>query len=561
MEKNKDDFRYLVLIWILLIAAIIPTYAHHGHFLYDCGREAYYPTQVLAGKVLYKDIFNLYGPFSYLYNAFLYKIFGVNLNTLYISGCLSSFFIVSLTYLIARKFLTPFLSFSIAFFTIAAGVLNMSLFNFVFSYSFGMVYGLVAFMVSVYFLLSYQENKQKVWLLYLSSFFAGICVANKYEFWAFALVILFAMFSYRRLNIKELFFTLISFGVIPFLCFGILFYQGLGVSDLINTAKIMKVTMMSDSLKYFYKVHGVYPTKEFMRYILIFGAKTLFSFAAFFFGWVNLYKESGNRKVLGFLSLFVGTIAAIYFAAPETFIFIPVLIVIITLFRAKAVYKNEAVFLVLLSALTLSLKNFFGIVTLTYGVFYLSFLVLTLIILVFNQFDFFKGRANIVAVYLLISSVMMVYVDLSFTTHDNQTKNFPLRTEKGDFYLDEGGVRILYEMFDYIKMHSRATDKFVVIPEGTFVNFFTDRPSDDFINLLTPVTFEVFGEQTIIDRFKKVSPQFVILHDSPMASDYKYNNICTDYAFKFCEYINHNYNLQQVFGVTNFRFYMFKRNV
>ena len=59
MKKINLDLKYLIAIWILLIIAIISTYAHHGHLILDCGREVYYPTQVLLGKVLYKDIFNM----------------------------------------------------------------------------------------------------------------------------------------------------------------------------------------------------------------------------------------------------------------------------------------------------------------------------------------------------------------------------------------------------------------------------------------------------------------------------------------------------------------------
>ena len=71
LEKNK----YLISIIFLTIIAIWITYAHNIHPIIDCGREVYYPQEILNGKVLYKDLFNIYGPFAYLFNAFLYKIF------------------------------------------------------------------------------------------------------------------------------------------------------------------------------------------------------------------------------------------------------------------------------------------------------------------------------------------------------------------------------------------------------------------------------------------------------------------------------------------------------
>jgi len=90
-NNTNDDLKYLISLWIILLLAIIATYAHQGHLIIDCGREVYYPTQILLGKVLYKDILNIYGPFSYMFNALLFKIFGINLNVLYISGCVCTF--------------------------------------------------------------------------------------------------------------------------------------------------------------------------------------------------------------------------------------------------------------------------------------------------------------------------------------------------------------------------------------------------------------------------------------------------------------------------------------
>ena len=153
MKKINTDLKYLIWLWIILILAIIPTYAHHGNLLIDCGREAYYPTQVLLGKVLYKDIFNIYGPFAYMLNALLFKVFSVNLNVLYLAGCTSAFLIVSLTYLISKQFLSRFLSLTIGVFTILIGVLNTNLFNFIFPYSYGMLYGIVAFLISIWLLI------------------------------------------------------------------------------------------------------------------------------------------------------------------------------------------------------------------------------------------------------------------------------------------------------------------------------------------------------------------------------------------------------------------------
>ena len=69
----------LIMLWLLCIIALIIFTGHYTNLLFDVGREVYYPERILEGKVLYKDLFVIYGPFSYLWNALLYKIFSVNL--------------------------------------------------------------------------------------------------------------------------------------------------------------------------------------------------------------------------------------------------------------------------------------------------------------------------------------------------------------------------------------------------------------------------------------------------------------------------------------------------
>jgi len=134
------------------------TYAHQGNIVIDCGREVFYPKRILEDAVLYKDLFNIYGPFAYLYNAFLFKIFGVNLNVLYISGILTATCIIGFVFLISRLFFDKLLSTSITALTLILGCFSFYIFNYIFPYSFSMTYGLLAVLASVYFLLLFVTH-------------------------------------------------------------------------------------------------------------------------------------------------------------------------------------------------------------------------------------------------------------------------------------------------------------------------------------------------------------------------------------------------------------------
>ena len=283
MKRFSDDIKYIIIIQTAVLLAIILTYAHQGHILVDCGREVYYPTQILLGKVLYKDIFNIYGPFSYMFNAALFKIFGINLNVLYLAGCVCSFLITNLIYFIATRFLPKFLSFSVAIFTVAVGVLGVNLFNFVFPYSYAILYGLVAFLASILLLLKYESNPQKLDYFYLSCFFAGLCITSKYEFLPFSAVILYSMIKIRPLNVIEKTFSITALLLAPAYCFGILFLQGLTINDLASTFSILVKMAHSQTLKYFYIAQGVYFSKQTIPFLATNFFKTALMLGVFLF--------------------------------------------------------------------------------------------------------------------------------------------------------------------------------------------------------------------------------------------------------------------------------------
>ena len=60
--------------------------------LVDFGRELYVPWQIATGKVLYKDIAHLFGPFSSYFNALLFKLFGASYIVLVVSNIMRNAF-------------------------------------------------------------------------------------------------------------------------------------------------------------------------------------------------------------------------------------------------------------------------------------------------------------------------------------------------------------------------------------------------------------------------------------------------------------------------------------
>jgi hypothetical protein len=77
----------LILIWGALLHA---TWATWGSLTIDSGHEMYVPTVLSEGKMLYRDVWFMYGPLGPYFNSFLFRLFGVHLIVLYWAGSLSA---------------------------------------------------------------------------------------------------------------------------------------------------------------------------------------------------------------------------------------------------------------------------------------------------------------------------------------------------------------------------------------------------------------------------------------------------------------------------------------
>ena len=98
-EFFKNNWQILLINVVVLLVFIVG-YGRSGDVIFDSFREFYIPSQIVKGQVLYKNIFNIYAPFAYLFNATLFKVFGAKLVVLYMAGLISTLGICNLIYFI-----------------------------------------------------------------------------------------------------------------------------------------------------------------------------------------------------------------------------------------------------------------------------------------------------------------------------------------------------------------------------------------------------------------------------------------------------------------------------
>ena len=549
MINNLKKYKYFWGIIFFALAAILLVFRHNIGLIIDCGREVYYPQEILNGKILYKDLFNIYAPFAYLFNAFLYRIFGVNLNVLIISGCFCALGIISGIFLLAKTFLNDKFAFGISFLSISVGIIPVHVFNYVFPYAFSMTYGLCSFIFSLLFLVYYINLKSNKFL-YISLFLAGLSVLCKYEFLPYLLIYLPVFFKLKT-DFYTIFKGLLSFGIIPEICFAFLFANGLSFQDLLNTINIIISMSNTQTLQYFYMHNGVFIHKQsLMAMALTFSIL----FIPFFVYLIPvIFKSKIKNPIVGLIFTYAGICLMLLFKSGFSFALfmsINVVLLLTAIFNYKKLINNLSLFVVVSSIFLVSLKVFCGVILNSYGIFYLPLIIIAVAVIFKDKFT--QTEWDYIGFYVLILSILIGFTFLKFIP----TKHIKISTSKGKMYVEE-----MYEttniLLDFIEKNTKKSDKILIYPEGMMINFLSDRKTDDFYNSFLPLYEETFGVETYIKHFEKNMPEYIIFN-SWNSSDYYFSMVCKDYGFDFCEFVQKNY-FEKAKVLGNFSYIVFKK--
>lgn len=542
MKEILKDYKYLILLLLLTIIGLFFYCGHYSNILIDFGREVYYPEQILQGKVLFKDLFNIYGPLSYQVNALLYKVFGIKLTTLYGAGWICSLLAISGIYLIAQKFLSKFTSFCIGFFTICVCVTTTSIFSFHFPYSWAILYGLISFLYSLYFLLNYLDDKKDLNLC-ISSFLAGCCISNKYDFILYAFVILY--FIVKEKNWK----AFLSFISAPLISYGILLIQGMKLSDLFRELQIVGVMSKTKTLTFFYQNVGVYfHYKAIITDIILF-LKNAIPFGLIVYGALLFEKNKLGSSIVSIIGYFL-YVLLFRINIVASLGFLPILLLILTIVCFKKLDIKQKTLVI--SSILVSAKVFWLLLLIFYGNYYVSVILISIFVLLLTLLP--KKLEKVMNIYLLITTLCLLVGNIYAY---QSTLGNKIQTERGFVYTSKNYSESTNDLISFIKEKTKPSDRVVIFPEGMMINFLADRKGDDYYNSLLPLYVETFGEDRIIQYYKEKMPEYIVFSNLSM-KDYYYQYICNDYALGFCGFVSQNYTQEDVID-KDFRYMIFKR--
>ncbi len=178
IRNPQSAIRILIAGSFLLM--LLVSWRRWTSLLVDTGREMDLPLRLLRGELLYRDIHYLYPPLSPYFNALLYRIFGVQLEVLNVSGVLCSLIIVALCYRIARRILGEWEA-ALATMAVVVWCIFKPEGNLIAPYSFAALHGMMLALATLLVTLRYGEHRrwrEVVW----AGVLIGIAGITKQEF-------------------------------------------------------------------------------------------------------------------------------------------------------------------------------------------------------------------------------------------------------------------------------------------------------------------------------------------------------------------------------------------
>ena len=183
LENSETGGLWLARAGIIGFAVLLAwqTWGHWGDFQVDNGRELYVPAEILKGKLLFRDLWYMYGPLAPYLKAFLFWIFGVKLNVLFSLGLTITIGSALIMFEITRHFRLGIAGSMVpsVFFLIESFYPTIR--NFVFPYSYAASLAAFLGIACLYFVMRHIRDARASDLAY-AALLTGLVVLTKQEF-------------------------------------------------------------------------------------------------------------------------------------------------------------------------------------------------------------------------------------------------------------------------------------------------------------------------------------------------------------------------------------------
>jgi hypothetical protein len=560
---------HAVLILLILFAIVgAASWQMWANPVIDGGREMNAPLRLLRGEMLYSEVYYLYGPVAPAFNAILYKLAGVHLNSLYAAGIVSSLLLILAIFHISRRFMSTFESL-----LAAAAVLLLCVFKqggtIVFPYSYAALYGTLFGTLALAVQIDFARSN-RMWSLILAGAASGLafCCKMEFGFAAFASLLTLVLLTPRPQRLRAAGFGLMSAAAVPVLLYAPLLMR-IPADSLIKDTFILPGYVPPELIYYNkLKLGWDHPGKTLRELIsalaLLGGLAGLASLLGLRLSGKAIAPSRADRPArrlwwlagVGFglillHMLFFGTRWSM-----NPFRALPILFLILILYCLRRHRREDFTFRALLIVSVYSLVVLARVIIRIpggggYGAGLLPVPIMLFLYIVTADFPLFHIPAEAAryrrrAVHALLATGLIATTAVLIVRYAQGSYTW-LHTPRGALRQPPAITLAMRQALDFLNRNTRAGDYVLSLPEGSSLNFLADRPAPLRYEVVTPGFLSEAEEQRSIRALQEKHVEYVFLWNRP-TSEFGPRIIGRDYCRTLMGWIEENYALVAVFG-------------
>lgn len=571
----REDRYALLALAALFVVMLAASWQRWTQPLLDHGREMNLPSRILAGERLYSDVQFLYGPFAPHFNALLYKIFGIQLGTLKVSGAICALLILTMIYWLSRRLMSVWESAAVTGLVLVICAIKSTA-NYIQPYAYAALYGFLFSLSSLVCTVKFVLVRQSK-LMLCAGIFAGLALISKPEIalagWAATAVVLLAeSLSDRKALGREALNFILPVVVIFLLSYGFILSRT-PLSVLLNDNHVL-FTNMPPQLVYFNRhISGLakLPTSLWFSLagIAVFG---VWSGATALVGSAMSFRRQNWLQSLR-LSALVLLISAVLREAAIKFLNVPddvtpfasaifalpVVIGVIGWRIWKAWRSGQTVSTEQRILLALTVFSLFSIlrallnVTTTgpYTPFFIPTLIVVFLYLLFRATPVFLAaspqvRLNVRHVAVCLIALLAIGLGANSARRFRKINTFEVSSSRGSFItLPEIGEP-LQAAIRFAEERTKPGEYVLSLPVATTINFLAGRPYPLREEIVHPGFLTDEKEFEAIERIKTRRVPLVLIANL-ITSEFRDRVFGADYNRELMRWITENYHLVKRF--------------
>lgn len=574
---TRRDALSLLTLAALFAVMLTGTWQRWTQPIIDHGREMNLPARLLAGEQLYTDVQFLYGPFAPYFNASLYRLFGIHLNVLHLSGGVCAAIIVLLIYLLARELMNEREA------ALAAGlVIVLCAFkataNYISPYAYAALYGLVFALLALWAALRYLRGHRSGWML-LAGMAAGLAFACKLDLFLPAAIAVAASWLMVSLAEKKIQWRAALAAIAPVVLVG-------GGAYALILRRVEWRTLIEDNYAFFFNlppqliyynrnIGGFADWPRSLASILAAtGAFLLLCAVSALTGWLMTGRNKAAAGLdatriwkalavalalwLGMVRLFGANGDSSPLAAAPLLLLAVVVASAARWWRmreADKLQRQQMAALLVMTAFSLgAIARVLLNVTTSgpYTPFFIPAVIVVVLYLLFRAAPSWllsderaRDLARRTAMGMIVVAIIATGAGSILRLHKRNT--YRITAARGSFLTLPSIGQPLAEAISYVRQHTAPNDYVLALPEGTSLNFLAERRCPLREEIVPPGFLTGPKETAAIERINHLQAPLILIAKIDM-SEFRDRAFGSDYNQELMRWMTEHYHLKAVFG-------------